>query len=104
MLNRNISHYEQLTHTEIDFVRIKWIKNNQHKIYAAELSNLQSQPSSSQCIMLVHQLRLFIDNDGLFRCGGRIHNTLLTQLAKFPYLLPPKHPFMVLVVYGELFK
>ena len=50
--------------------------------------------------MLVRQLRLFIDNDGLLRCGGRIHNAPLTQLAKFPYLLPPKHPFTALVVYA----
>ena len=49
--------------------------------------------------MLVRQLQLFIDNDGLLRCGGRIHNASLTQLAKFPYSLPSKHPFTTLIVY-----
>ena len=75
-------------------------KNSQHQIYSAEPSNLSSQPSSSQRITLVCQLRLFIDRDGLLKYGGRIHNAPLSQLAEFPYLLPPKHPFTVLVVYA----
>ena len=97
---RNSQQRDLLTAAEVDFTRKQWIKNSQHQVYAAELSNLSSQPSSSQRIMLVRQLRLFIDSDGLLRCGGRIHNAPLTQLAKFPYLLPPKHPFTALVVHA----
>ena len=97
---RNSHQCDLLTATEVDFARNQWIKNSQHQVYSAELSNLRSQPSSSQHIMLVRQLRLFINNDGLLRCGGRIHNAPLTQLAKFPYLLPPKHHFTALVVYA----
>jgi len=100
IIKHNNHQYDQLTATEIDMARVLWIKNNQHQVYSAELANLSSQPSSSQCITLVCQLRLFIDNDGLLRCGGRLHNAPLTQLAKFPYLLPPKHPFTALVVYA----
>ena len=83
----------------VDFTRKQWIKNSQHQFYAAELSNLSSQPSSGQRIMLVRQLRLIIDSDGLLRCCVRIYNAPLTQLAKFPYLLPPKQPFTALVVH-----
>ena len=96
----NNRQYDQLTATEIDIARIQWIKNTQHQVYSAELSNLRSKPSSSKRITLVRQLRLFIDSDSLLRCGGRIHNAPLKQLAKFPYLLPPKHPFTALVVYA----
>ena len=34
-----------------------------------------------------------MDKDHLIRCGGRIHNAPLSELARFPYLLPPKHQF-----------
>ena len=99
-MKRNHRQYDQLTATEIDIARIQWIKNTQHQVYSAELSNLRCKPSSSKRITLVRQLRLFIDSDSLLRCGGRIHNAPLKQLAKFPYLLPPKHTFTALVVYA----
>ena len=37
---------------------------------------------------LVRQLHVFVDDKGLLHCGGRIHNALLSELARFPYLLP----------------
>ena len=40
---------------------------------------------------------LFIDKD-MLRCGGRIHNAPLSELAKFPYLLPAHHYFTTLVI------
>ena len=75
----------------------KWIQNSQAQIYADEISNLRSK--SSTRLTLVRQLRLFLDADGFLRCGGRIHNAPLADSAKFPYLLPPNHPFTVLIVY-----
>ena len=75
----------------------KWIQNSQVQIYAEEISNLRSK--SSTRLTLVRQLRLFLDADGFLRCGGRIHNAPLADSAKFPYLLPPNHPFTVLIVY-----
>jgi len=91
---------DQLTAAETDFARIQWNKNSQYQIYANEISNLSSQCSSNQRTTLVRQLQLFIDDAQLLRCGGRIHNAPLTQLAKFPYLLPPKQPFAALMVYA----
>jgi len=35
----------------------------------------------------------------MWREEWRIHNAPLTQLAKFPYYLPPRNPFTTLVVY-----
>ena len=49
--------------------------------------------------MLVRQLRFFIDAKGFLRCGGHIHNAPLSDLAKFPYLLPTKHPFSRLIIW-----
>ena len=75
----------------------KWIQNSQALIYAAEIANLQSK--SRTRLTLVKQLHLFLDADGFLRCGGRIHNAQLAESAKFPYLLPPNHPFTALIVY-----
>jgi len=99
---RTCNHSEgvPLTAAELDFTKIQWIKSTQYQIYSNEISNLTSKHSSNQRSTLVRQLRLFIDKNGLIRCGGRIHNAPLTQLAKFPYLLPSKHPFTALVAYA----
>ena len=75
----------------------KWIQISQALTYANEITNLQSR--SSTRLPLVRQLHLFLDADGFLHCGGRIHNAPLTELAKFPYLLPPSHPFTTLTVY-----
>ena len=42
----------------------------------------------------------FLDSEGFIHCGGRIHNAPLSQLIKFPYLLPTKHPLTTLIVYA----
>ena len=49
--------------------------------------------------MLARQLCLFIDSKGFLCCDGRIHNAPLSNLTKFPYLLPAKHPFSRLVIW-----
>ena len=49
-------------------------------------------------MQLVRQLRLFLDKNGLLRCGGRIHNAPLSDSAKFPCLLPSHHHFTVLII------
>ena len=78
-----------------------WIKEKQREVFTKEINNIKSQAHSSQIsrLPLVHQLRLFLDKSGLLCCGGRIHNPPTTQLAKFPYLLPTKHPFTNLIIH-----
>ncbi|XP_044167551.1 uncharacterized protein LOC122951619 [Acropora millepora] len=74
-----------------------WIKNCQTLTYSDEIENLTSKSQSR--LLLVRQLRLFLDPDGLLRCGGRIHNAPLDDLAKFPFLLPPRHPLSKLIIH-----
>ena len=69
-------------------------------MYGKEISTLLSSPSTTKHLPLVRQLRLFLDKAGFIRCGRRIHNTPNSQLAKFPYLLPPRHPFTSLIVHS----
>lgn len=72
-----------------------WINSCQHGIYHEELSRLKTKGSLPA---IVRQLRLFIDSDGLLRSGGRIHNAPLSEEAKFPILLPQRHPFTRLII------
>ena len=74
-----------------------WIKNCQTLTYSDEIANLTSKSQSR--LPLVRQLRLFLDSDGLLRCGGRIHNAPLDDSAKFPFLLPPRHPLSKLIIH-----
>ena len=68
-----------LSPVELSLANVKWIHAVQHEQFSSEIQNLQSQ---SQRLSLVRQLRLFLDKDMLLRCGGRIHNAPLSELAK----------------------
>ena len=49
---------------------------------------------------MVRQLRLFLDNKKIIRCGGRIHNAPLDRNTKFPALPPKEYPLTKLIVYA----
>ena len=78
-----------ITANELHEAKMLWIKDCQTVTYWKEVSCLQSKSNGSKQLPLMRQLRLFLDENGFIRCGGRIHNAPLSQLAKFPYLLPP---------------
>jgi len=42
---------------------------------------------------------MFIDDKGLLWCGGWIHNAPLSELVRFPYLLPQQNHSSALIVY-----
>ena len=44
------------------------------------------------------QLGLFLDEKGLWRCGGRLQNAEIPYSVKHPILLPRSHPFTALIV------
>lgn len=80
---------------ELKAANLKWLYSVQHTVFSTEIQHLQSGGNRSP---LVRQLRLFLDSNDLLRCGGRIHNAPLTDLAKFPYLLPSHHPLTILII------
>jgi len=96
IMQKGIHNTGHLTPSELSKAKLKWLYAIQHEVFPEEITNLQSQSRSR--LPLVRQLRLFLDDDQLLRCGGRIHNAPLSELAKFPYLLPSKHHFMKLIV------
>ena len=74
-----------LTASELTQSNLQWVHHIQHTTFGDVINNITSK---SHRLPLVRQLMLFIDRDGLLQCGGRIHNAPLSELAKFPYLLP----------------
>ena len=87
-----------LTPSELTIANIKWLINVQLRSFPDQISNLKSTNRSSH-LPLVRQLRLYLDNIGLIRCGGRIYNAPLSESTKFPILLPPKDPFTSLLIW-----
>ena len=87
-----------VTAKELSDATMLWIKTSQQLEYFKEIANLTSKPAKRT--LLVRQLKLFLDSRGFLRCGGRIHNAPISELAKFPYLLSPKHPITKLLVYA----
>jgi len=95
-----------LTPEELLTAEMKWVKQCQRDVYSTALLDLTSNSSSKKRATIIRQLNLFLDNDGLIRCKGRIHNAPLSADAKFPLLLPPKHKFtslLILKVHIQLF-
>ena len=84
-----------LTSSELSQANLKWIHSTQQTVFAKEIANIQSCQNR---LPLVRQLKLFLDSNNLLRCGGHIHNTPLSELTSFPYLLPPRHHFTTLVI------
>ena len=85
-----------LTPSEQHHALITWVKQCQEEVYSREITSLNT--NSTKRLPLVRQLRLFADADHLLRCGGRIHNVPLSEMAKFPLLLPPKHWLTSLII------
>ncbi|XP_065918796.1 uncharacterized protein [Dysidea avara] len=89
-----------LTPLELHHALVTWVKQCQEEMYSKEIASLTSPSSTAKRLPLVRQLRLFLDEDHMLRCGGRIHNAPLSKTAKFPLLLPPKHTLTSLVIHS----
>ena len=85
-----------LTTEETNNALSLWIFDCQQTSFQQEYKQLKSKPAKRSS--LVRQLRLFLDADGYICCGGRIHNAPLSELTRFPFLLPSKRPLTELVL------
>jgi len=79
---------------EISLACVKWIYSIQHEHFLAEIKNLCTTvtapvtPSSVTAEIILRQRHVTQVR----------HNALLSELARFPYLLPLKHGFTNLVI------
>ena len=86
-----------LSATEILRAEDMWIRSVQESSFPEELNHLRNQ-SKTSAPPNVRNLGLYIDNDGLLRCKGRLHNAPVLEEAKRPMVLPSKHYFTELVI------
>ena len=73
------------------------IRTVQEEVYADEISCIQKQeriPKSSP----LKNLDPFIDDHGLLRVGGRIHDSSLSHKEKNPLIIPGHHHIAVLII------
>ena len=83
----DIKHSTTLTPQEIAAAEKLWVGHAQRELV------LQKDFDA-----LRNQFGLFLDNNGLWRCGGRLQNADIPFASKHPILLPRKHPFTALIV------
>ncbi|XP_006818999.1 uncharacterized protein LOC102803656, partial [Saccoglossus kowalevskii] len=90
---RNI---DPLTAHEIQQAERMWVRDIQREQFQAEIRSIQRK--HGKLGHLTKQLKLFVDDESILRCGGRLHNAPLDFITKFPVLLPTGHRFTELVI------
>ena len=94
-----LKYSQSLSASEVDQAAYTWINHTQQLCYPKEFHALQSKGTARCRLPLVRQLKLFLNDKKLICCGGRIHNARIDDEAKFPCLLPKRHPITSLIVY-----
>ncbi|GBL80871.1 hypothetical protein AVEN_26290-1 [Araneus ventricosus] len=80
--------------------RLIWMV--QGEVFSAEIQNLQCQKSVLPNSTL-RNLNPFLDSDGVLRVGGRLGNSDLPYVAKYPAILPNRHKLTnQIIVYFHL--
>ena len=59
-----------LTANEMNTARIAWVRNCQRTVYWKELASLTGTSQNKKQPLLIRQLRLTLDKEGIIRCGG----------------------------------
>ena len=81
--------------SELQSAKKHWISSHQHSCFKDELS-YSLKRNRHHCPTLVKQLR--VDKSNLIQCGGRVHNAPVSEMVKFPYLLPPRHTLTDMII------
>ena len=84
-----------LSASDLQRAGLRWIRYEQQCEFGGEIESIRKKERRHP---LVRQLRLFLDNDGLIRCHGRIDDAQVGETTKFPYLLPSKNYVTYLII------
>jgi hypothetical protein len=85
---------EGLTAQEIAFAKRKWEWYVQRKFYPEVVFAITKNTTN----LLKDQLSLYLDENGIMRCRGRLINAQISYDAKFPKLLPKESYFTTLII------
>ena len=84
------------TTQELSTAMTLWTKAIQGQVFSREIQQL-SKKNSKLSLPLVRQLRLYLDDNAVIRCRGRLETAPLDDQSKFPVLLPRNEKFTRLV-------
>ena len=73
-----------------------WIKAVQGQAFSRKVQQI-SKKESKPYLPLVRQLRLYVDDNAVLRCRGRLESAPLDEQSKCPVLLPRNEYFTKLV-------
>jgi len=73
-----------------------WIISVQLRCFEIEIQYLLTHKGA--CPILIHQFSLFLDDNQLMRCQGRMSNPELSFTSRKSALLPTRHPFVTLLI------
>ena len=79
-----------LSHDDISLAEAAIIKSIQMSSFSSEINCLKNNKRIKVCSDMV-RLSPFIDDQGLLRVGGRLHNSELNFRARHPILIPKDH-------------
>jgi hypothetical protein len=86
-----------LSATEINAAEIVLVRSVQNISFSSEIDFLTKKKDESTPNR-VRQFGLFLDDNKLLRCKGRINNANVSKDSKNPMLLPTRHPIVDLIV------
>jgi len=79
---------------DLEHARSLWIRHIQQLEYSDVLTQLRTKKPHE----MITRLGLFLDDEGIIRCRGRLGNADLQYSTKFPVLVPRKHNIAKLII------
>ena len=97
IVDESVSPNIQLVAEDLQYTELSWVRYIQATSFVRELEYLRS--SGKQPILTyVQQFGLFLDDNDVMKCKGRINNSTVSLEEKNPIILPTKHPLIKLLV------
>ena len=82
---------------DLQYAELSWVCHIQAKSFVKEMEYLRS-PGNQPAPTYVQQFGLFLDDNNVMKCKGRINNSTVSLEEKNPIFLPAKHPLIKLLV------
>ena len=86
-----------VTAVDMKHARIVLLQSVQQYYYGDILSKVKDEAKGKQPA-IIHQLGLYLDDDGLIRCRGRLQYAQLPHSTKYPILIPKESHLSTLIV------
>ena len=87
----------ELEAAELERAEMLWVRSIQIEAFHREIQYLEGKLSHCKPVY-VDQFGLYLDDQYVLKCKGRVSNSTLATTEKHPVLLPTKHPFVKLLV------